>query len=37
MAADALRTMSAALTRTANALDTPRDGLERDVRMIDRV
>jgi len=32
----ALRAMSAALTRRANALDTP-DGLERDVRMIDRV
>ena len=37
MAAGALRAMSAALTRTANALDTPSDGLERDVRMIDRV
>ena len=37
MAAGALRAMSAALTRTANALDTPCDGLERDVRMIDRV
>ena len=36
MAAGALRTMSAALTRTANALDTPSDRLERDVRMIDR-
>jgi hypothetical protein len=29
--------MSAALTRTANALDTPCDRLEHDVRMIDRV
>jgi hypothetical protein len=28
--------MSAALTRTANALDTPSDRLDRDVRMIDR-
>jgi hypothetical protein len=37
MAAGALRAMSAALTRTANALDTPSDGLERDVRVIDRV
>jgi hypothetical protein len=37
MAAGALRAMSAALTRTANALDAPSDGLERDVRMIDRV
>ena len=36
MAAGALRAMSAALTRTANALDTPSDRLERDVRMIDR-
>jgi hypothetical protein len=36
MAAGALRAMSAALTRTANALDTPSDCLERDVRMIDR-
>ncbi len=36
MAAGALRTMSAALTRTANALDTPSDRLERDVRVIDR-
>ena len=34
--AGALRAMSAALTRTANALDTPSDRLERDVRMIDR-
>jgi hypothetical protein len=37
MAAGALRAMSAALTRTANALDTPSDRLEHDVRMIDRV
>ena len=37
MAAGALRAMSAALTRTANALDTPSDRLERDVRVIDRV
>ena len=37
MAAGALRAMSAALTRTANVLDTPSDGLERDARMIDRV
>jgi hypothetical protein len=29
--------MSAALTRTANALDTPFEGLERDIRVIDRV
>ena len=36
MAAGALRAMSAALTRTANALDTPSDCLEHDVRMIDR-
>jgi hypothetical protein len=36
MAAGALRAMSAALTRTANALDTPSDRLERDVRVIDR-
>ncbi|MEO8425055.1 MAG: hypothetical protein ABI595_14245 [Actinomycetota bacterium] len=36
MAAGALRAMSAALTRTANALDTPSDCLERDVRLIDR-
>ena len=36
MAAGALRAMSAALTRTANALDTPSDCLEPDVRMIDR-
>ena len=36
MAAGALRAMSAALTRTANALDTPSERLERDVRMIDR-
>ena len=36
MAAGALRAMSSALTRTANALDTPSDCLERDVRMIDR-
>jgi hypothetical protein len=36
MAAGALRAMSAALTRTANALDTPSDRLEQDVRMIDR-
>ena len=36
MAAGALRAMSAALTRTANALDTPSDRLD-DVRMIDRV
>lgn len=36
MAAGALRAMSAALTRRANALDTPSDRLERDVRMIDR-
>jgi hypothetical protein len=35
-AAGALRAMSAALTRTANALDSPSDRLERDVRMIDR-
>jgi hypothetical protein len=35
--AAALRAISAALTRTANALDTPPDGLERDVRVIDRV
>lgn len=37
MAAGALRAMSAALTRTANALDTPSDRLEHDVRAIDRV
>ena len=37
MAAGALRAMSAALTRTANALDTPSDPLEHDVRVIDRV
>lgn len=36
LAAGALRAMSAALTRTANALDAPSDRLERDVRMIDR-
>lgn len=36
MAAGALRAMSAALTRTANALDSPSDCLEHDVRMIDR-
>jgi hypothetical protein len=36
MAAGALRAMSAALTRTADALDAPSDCLERDVRMIDR-
>ncbi|MEP6973184.1 MAG: hypothetical protein ABI869_03455 [Actinomycetota bacterium] len=36
MAAGALRAMSSALTRTANALDTPSDCLERDVSMIDR-
>ena len=36
MAAGALRAVSSALTRTANALDTPSDRLERDVRMIDR-
>ena len=36
MAAGALRAMSSALTRTANALDSPADCLERDVRMIDR-
>jgi len=36
MAAGALRAVSAALTRTANALDAPSDRLERDVRMIDR-
>lgn len=36
MAAGALRAMSAALTRTANALNTPSDCLEHDVRMIDR-
>lgn len=36
MAAGALRTVSAALTRTANALDTPSDRLERDVRVVDR-
>ena len=35
-AAGALRAMSAALTRTANALDTPSERLEHDVRMIDR-
>jgi hypothetical protein len=37
MAAGALRAMSAALTRTADALDTPCERLEHDVRMIDRV
>ena len=37
MAAGALRAMSAALTRTANALDAPCDPLEHDVRLIDRV
>jgi hypothetical protein len=37
LAAGALRAMSAALTRTANALDAPCDRLESDVRMIDRV
>jgi hypothetical protein len=36
MAAGALRAMSAALTRTANALDTPSERLDRDARMIDR-
>jgi len=36
MAAGALRAMSAALTRTANALDTPSERFEQDVRMIDR-
>jgi hypothetical protein len=36
MAAGALRAVSGALTRTANALDAPSDRLERDVRMIDR-
>jgi hypothetical protein len=36
MAAGALRAMSAALTRTANALDSPSNCLEHDVRMIDR-
>jgi hypothetical protein len=36
MAAGALRAMSSALTRTANALDAPCNGLEGDVRMIDR-
>ena len=36
MTAGALRAMSAALTRTANALDTPPERLERDVRMIDQ-
>jgi hypothetical protein len=37
LAAGALRAMSAALTRTANALDAPCDRLDPDVRMIDRV
>ena len=37
LAAGALRAMSAALTRTANALDAPCDPLEHDVRLIDRV
>jgi len=37
IAAGALRAMSAALARTANALDTPCERLEHDVRMIDRV
>ena len=36
MAAGALRAMSAAFTRTANALDTPCERLDRDARMIDR-
>lgn len=37
MVAAALRATSAALTRTANALDDPPcDRVERDVRMIDR-
>jgi hypothetical protein len=36
MAAGALRAMSSALTRTANALDAPSNGVEGDVRMIDR-
>jgi len=31
-----LRTMSSALTRTANALDAPCERLEHDVRVIDR-
>jgi hypothetical protein len=37
MAAGALRAMSAAPTRTANALDTPCDRLEHDVRVVDRI
>ncbi len=36
MAAGALRAISAALTRTANALDAPSERLERSVRMVDR-
>jgi hypothetical protein len=36
MAAGALRAMSAALTRRANALDRPSERLEHDVRLIDR-
>jgi hypothetical protein len=36
LVAGALRAMSAALTRTANALDAPCDGFEPDGRVIDR-
>ena len=36
LVAGALRGMSAALTRTANALDSPCDGSETDGRAVDR-